>query len=112
MPHEFLDRPLQLRHGVGTVNEPVSTSSRDAQAFYNQGVAYLHSYVWLEASRSFHQALRLDPDIAMAYVGLSRVSTGLEDAPAALAAIQKAQALADAGHANDWEKRRIAIRAM
>jgi len=71
----------------------------------------LHSYVWLEAARSFHQSLRLDPNIAMAWIGLSRAYTGLEDAPAAAAALAKAQALA-ATHANEWERRRIAIRAL
>jgi len=60
----------------------------------------------------FIQALRLDPNIAMAYVGLSRVSTGLEDAPPALGAINRAKTLAAAGHASEWETKRIAIRAM
>ncbi len=108
---EVLERPLGLREGVGQVDEPVSTKSRQAQAFYNQGVAYLHSYVWLEAARSFNQALRLDPNIAMAWIGLSRVYTGLEDPAAAAGALNKAQSLAG-GHANEWEKRRIAIRAL
>ena len=32
--------------------------SPEAQRFYDQGLAYLHNYVWIEAARSFHQALR------------------------------------------------------
>jgi tetratricopeptide (TPR) repeat protein len=124
IPREILERPLGLRDGIGKVNEPVATKSREAQAFYNQGVAYLHSYVWLEAARSFNQALRLDPNIAMAWIGLSQVYTGLEDSPAAAAALHKAQALAadgesgggvrrdGSGRASEWEKRRIAIRAL
>jgi tetratricopeptide (TPR) repeat protein len=123
IPREVLERPLTLRVGIGKVNEPVSTKSQEAQAFYNQGVAYLHSYVWLEAARSFHQSLRLDPNIAMAWIGLSRAYTGLEDSGAAATALAKAQALAGesggrvrldgaATHANEWEKRRIAIRAL
>jgi len=75
IPIDVLQRPVEIRKGVGTVNEKVTTNSAQAQTFYNQGVAYLHSYVWLEAARSFHQALRLDPNIAMAYVD-SRASDG------------------------------------
>lgn len=68
-PREILERPIQLREGVGQAHEKVSTASAQAQAFYDQGIAFLHSYVWLDAARSFHQALRLDPRLAMAYVG-------------------------------------------
>src|ERR1700686_3424588 len=71
VPSEILERPVTLREGRGFVHERVSTTSTDAQAFYDQGLAYLHSYVWIEAARSFHQALRIDANLAMAYIGLS-----------------------------------------
>ena len=109
VPREILERPLPLRKGVGAINDKVTTSSTDAQAFYNQGVAYLHSYVWIEAARSFNHALRLDPKLAMAYVGLSRAYSGLEDPKAAREALGKAEALASG--ASERERRRIAIRA-
>lgn len=41
-------RPVPLRTGIGSAHDAVSTPSREAQAFYDQGLAYLHSYVWLE----------------------------------------------------------------
>ena len=82
--------------------------SPQAQAFYDQGLNYLESYVWIEAARSFHQALRLDAGLAMAYVGLSRVYSGLDDAEAAKKLLAKAKALA-AG-ASERERRRIEIR--
>ena len=109
VPREILERALPLRKGVGAVNEKVTTSSTEAQAFYNQGVAYLHSYVWIEAARSFNHALRIDPKLAMAYVGLSRAYSGLEDPKAAREALGKAEALS-AG-VSEREQRRIAIRA-
>lgn len=109
VPREVLEKPVTLKTNIGKVNEPVSTKSPEAQAFYNQGVAYLHSYVWVEAGRSFQQAMRLDPNLAMAWVGLSRVYSGLDDPAAAKAAIAKAQALS--AHTNAWEKTRIAVRA-
>jgi len=69
----------------------------------------LHSYVWIEAARSFNQALRLDPKVAMAYLGLSRTYSGLTDPKAALEALQKAQGLAPT--VQEWERHRIQLRA-
>ena len=71
VPRQILDRPVPIRPGVGNAHEDVTTSSKEAQAFYDQGLNYLHGYVWIEAARSFTQALRHDPDLAMAHVGLS-----------------------------------------
>src|SRR6266550_5931844 len=71
VPREILERPVTLREGIGTIHEAVTTSSKEAQAFYDQGLAYLHSYVWIEAARSFNEALRLDPKLAIAHAALS-----------------------------------------
>ena len=109
VPGAILERPLPIRKGTGTVHEDVTTSSKDAQAFYDQGLAYLHSYVWVEAARSFNQALRLDGKLAMAYLGLSRAYSGLDDPKAAREALERAQSLASG--ASTREQRRIAIRA-
>ena len=46
---DLAQRPVTLRTGIGSAHDPVSTSSKQAQAFYDQGLAYLHSYVWVEA---------------------------------------------------------------
>ena len=94
VPREILERPVALRTGMGTLHEKVTTSSQEAQAFYDQGLAYLHSYVWIEAIRSLHQALRLDPNLAMAFLGLTDAFIGLEDIPTARAAFERAKALA------------------
>jgi tetratricopeptide (TPR) repeat protein len=110
VPREILERPVPLREGVGKLRDPVTTVSPEAQAFYDQGVAYLHSYVWIEAARSFNQALRLDPAMAMAHLGLSRVYTGLDDPAAARAALAKARSLE--GSITPKEKRRLAARAL
>jgi tetratricopeptide (TPR) repeat protein len=90
IPREVLERPVPLRSGIGTIHEAVTTGVPEAQAFYDQGLAYLHSYVWVEAARSFHQALRLDPSVVMAYVGLSRALSGLEDFEGARRALEGA----------------------
>jgi tetratricopeptide (TPR) repeat protein len=108
VPREILEKPLGRRPGLGNAHEAVTTTSPDAQAFYDQGLNYLHGYVWIEAARSFHQALRVDPGLAMAYVGLSRVYSGLDDPAAAAKALGEAEARS--GKASDWERRRIALR--
>lgn len=93
VPREILDRPVTLRTGIGKVHEKVSTSSTEAQAFYDQGLAYLHSFVWIEAIRSFHQALRNDENLGMAYVGLADAYLGLQDPATARAAVNTAKTL-------------------
>jgi tetratricopeptide (TPR) repeat protein len=108
VPREILERPLQLRAGSGNSLDVVTTSSSDALAFYRQGLNYLHGYVWIEAARSFNQALRIDPNLALAYWGLSRTYSGLDDPEAALSAAKRAQELA--GSATPREQRRIALR--
>ena len=89
VPREILDRPVPLRAGIGTVHEKVSTPSAEAQAFYDQGLAYLHSFVWIEAIRSFHQSLRADPNLAMAYFGLADAYIGLNAPATARAACRR-----------------------
>jgi tetratricopeptide (TPR) repeat protein len=110
VPREILERPVPLRQGVGALHDPVTTSSPQAQAFYDQGLAYLHSFVWIEAARSFNQALRLDPKLAMAYVGLSDAYVGLADTASAHAAVEKAQSLADT--VTEMERRKIEIHSL
>ena len=101
-------RPLTMREGIGTAHDPAAGSSPKAQAFYDQGLAYLHSYVWIEAARSFNQALRLDADLALAHLGLTIAYTELNAAPPARAALQRAQALARTEH----DRRHVAARAL
>jgi tetratricopeptide (TPR) repeat protein len=108
VPREILQRPVALREGVGKINDPVSTSSPKAQAFYNQGLAYLHSYVWIEAARSCNQALRSDPKLVLAYLCLSRAYSGLEDQGAAQSALENAKSLA--GNLSERERLRVSLR--
>jgi hypothetical protein len=108
VPANILQRSLPLRTGVDNSHEKVTTTSAEAQAFYDQGLNYLESYVWIEAARSFHEALRHDPKLVMAYIGLSRTHSGLDDSVGAKRFLKKAKELA--GGASDWERRRIDIR--
>ena len=62
--------------GLGKVAFPITTSNPEAQEWFNQGVALIHVYFWNEAERTFRWVLKLDPDCAMAYWGLSMSTHG------------------------------------
>jgi tetratricopeptide (TPR) repeat protein len=109
VPSDLLERPVELRDGIGNSQEEVTTQSKEAQAFYNQGLNYLESYFWIESARSFYQALRHDPNLAMAYIGLSRVYSGLDNGATAKQFFEKAKAFS--GKISDRDRRIIEIRA-
>lgn len=68
--------PARLMEGMGETRMPVTTNSDDARKFFNQGVSQMHSFWFLESERSFLQAATLDPDMAMAYWGISVSAAG------------------------------------
>ena len=68
--------PAKLLPGMGDTNMPVTTSSEQARKFFNQGVSQMHSFWFMESERSFLQAATLDPDMAMAYWGISVSAAG------------------------------------
>jgi tetratricopeptide (TPR) repeat protein len=106
---DIVRRSPALREDIGRSHEAVTTSIPRAQAFYDQGLAYLHSYVWLEAARSFTEALRADSDLAMAHLGLSYALGELGLGDEARASSRAAQRLA--ATVSDRERLRIQIRA-
>jgi tetratricopeptide (TPR) repeat protein len=105
----MLERPTPLRAGAGVVTQKITAKTPAVQAFYDQGLAYLHSYVWIEAARSFHQALREDRDCAMAWMGLARAEQGLNRDEASRAAVAKAKSLE--AKVTESERRHIDLRA-
>jgi tetratricopeptide (TPR) repeat protein len=79
----------------------VQTTSKEAQGFYDQGLAFLHSYNWIDAARSFHTALKHDSKLAMAYVGLSVAYIELNRPADARKAIEAARAMSASLTAHD-----------
>jgi tetratricopeptide (TPR) repeat protein len=57
--------------GLGDINHPVTTKDPEAQKFFNQGLNYLYGFNHDEAIRSFKRAAAIDPQLAMAYWGMS-----------------------------------------
>lgn len=78
----FNEGPRQKAYligGTGDIDFPVTTSSEEAQAFFEQGVGQLHGYWYFEAERSFRQAAMLDPECAMAYWGMAQANVKNEE---------------------------------
>jgi Flp pilus assembly protein TadD len=58
---------------LGKHQFPVTTKSKEAQLFMNQGLNLSYAFNHAEAGRAFREAARLDPDAAMAYWGQALV---------------------------------------
>ena len=52
-------------------NFPVTTNSKEAQKFFNQGLFFTFAFNHAEAERAFREAARLDPSCAMAHWGIA-----------------------------------------
>src|SRR5215467_3236202 len=68
--------PAKLVEGMGKSDFPITTSSPEAQTFFNQGVSQLYAFWFGEAERSFMQAAAIDPSAAMAYWGIAMSAPG------------------------------------
>ncbi|MDR3624539.1 MAG: hypothetical protein P4L16_05315 [Chlamydiales bacterium] len=64
-------KPDTLIKGIGNLNHPVSTTSVEAQAFFNQGLTLVYAFNHESAYISFETAAKLDPKLAMAYWGMA-----------------------------------------
>jgi tetratricopeptide (TPR) repeat protein len=64
--------PSKLIPNLCLLKYRVTTASPECQAYFDQGLGYFYSYVWMEACRSLETACKYDPDCAMAWWALSR----------------------------------------
>lgn len=60
-----------LIEGLGNYSRRISTNSEMAQKFFDQGLRLVYGYYSPEATASFKEAIRLDPDGPMPYWGLA-----------------------------------------
>ncbi len=60
-----------LHRGFGTYHRAVTTSSPEAQRYFDQGIQLLYGFNHDEAIRSFQRAAELDPRCAMAWWGIA-----------------------------------------
>src|SRR5437763_13989283 len=68
--------PAKLLAGMGTVHLAITTANPEAQKFFDQGLAQMHSFWAREAERSFLQAAALDPAAPMPQWGVAMVAAG------------------------------------
>lgn len=113
-PHS---NPATLMAGYGDLHHPVTTGNAEAQKFFDQGLRLTYAFNHEEAGRSFEQAAKLDPKMAMAYWGIAEAVGPNYNDPAdpdrykqAHDAIQKASDLA--ANASPSEKAYIAAMAI
>ncbi|HUK32176.1 MAG TPA: hypothetical protein VLV89_13755 [Candidatus Acidoferrum sp.] len=105
--------PAQLFQGMGSLHHPITTTSAEAQKFFDQGLVLFYAFNFDEAARSFIQASQLDPSAPMPYWGIALVlgptyNTGIYNTAsrekAGVAAIQKAKKLAAANGVPEIER--------
>ena len=103
-PRSVYDRytePIQIfTVGLGTFSRPMSSTNKEAQAFFDQGFQMMYAFAKPEAVRSFRESWKRDPECAICYWGeawawgsyLNAPMTA-EESPHAYAAVQKALSL-------------------
>ena len=64
-------RGALLFEGLGNVHRPITTSSAEAQNYFDQGLALMWGFNHDEATRSFAKAAELDPNCAACFWGVS-----------------------------------------
>jgi tetratricopeptide (TPR) repeat protein len=63
-----------LFSGLGGYHRKISTNSKKAQKYFDQGLAFLFAFNHDEAIRSFREATKLDPKATMAWWGLANAN--------------------------------------
>jgi tetratricopeptide (TPR) repeat protein len=63
--------PVALREGLGNYHKPITTTSREAQAFFDQGLTLVYGFNHGGALRMFRRAADLDPAAPMPWWGIA-----------------------------------------
>lgn len=62
---------VPLYDNLGTLHHPITTSSNEAQRYFDQGLRFVYAFNHEEAILAFEESARLDPTAAMAYWGMA-----------------------------------------
>ncbi|RYD80600.1 MAG: hypothetical protein EOP84_11860, partial [Verrucomicrobiaceae bacterium] len=98
-PEADKDKPgAPLLEQLGQIHFPITTASKEAHRFFDQGLLLAYAFNHPEAVRSFKEAIRHDPECAMAYWGIAlalgpNINAPMSEqaAPEAWRALQKAR---------------------
>jgi tetratricopeptide (TPR) repeat protein len=110
LPKNF-NEPMKLfPKALGKFTRPISSTNPEAQAYFTQGFQLMYAFAKQDATRSFREAEKRDPDCAICYWGEawswgSYLNGPMQafEAPFAYEAAQKALKLAP-GHSTPIEK--------
>src|SRR5215467_6727998 len=98
---------------LGDHHHAVTTSSEEAQKYFDQGLRLIYGFNHDEAERAFREAARIDPNCAMAWWGVPyalgpnyNLPIDAERHAKAFQAVQKAQSVQS--HASEPERAYIA----
>ena len=93
---------LPLFDNLGSLHHPITTTSEEAQRYFDQGLRLVYAFNHEQAIRSFEAAAQHDPQAAMPYWGMAlalgpNINSAMEkkDERRALDMVQKARRLAD-----------------
>src|SRR5262249_2935668 len=102
------ERIAPLFDNLGSYHHPITTQSKEAQRYFDQGLTLAYAFNHQEAIRSFQEAARLDPECAMAFWGIAfcygaNINAPMMDdaVPKAYEALQNALKLAPKASANE-----------
>ncbi len=109
---EPYQEPIPYQPGaLGPYSFPISSDNAEVRQFFDQGMQLMYAFAKVDAVRSFRAAWERDPDCAICYWGEawawgSYLNGPMRppEAPHAYAAVQKALALAAAGHGSPRER--------
>ena len=95
--------PIEIfKTGLGSFSRPISSTNKEAQAFFDQGFQMMYAFAKPEAVRSFRESWKRDPNCAICYWGEAwawgsylNSPMNATEAPHAYAAAQKAVSLKD-----------------
>jgi len=109
LPESFSESIPLYSSALGDHTHLISSANTEAQAYFNQGFQLMYAFAKEDATRSFREAWKRDPDCAICYWGEawswgSYLNGPMRpfEAPHAYAAIEKA--MARIGHADAKEK--------
>ncbi|MEO1242576.1 MAG: tetratricopeptide repeat protein [Pseudomonadota bacterium] len=101
------DAPM-MRAGLGDIAYDITTAKPEAQAWFNQGVAFAYNFNHGEAVKAFQQAQAIDPECAMCFWGEAlalgpniNAPMGDDAVAPAWAALRQATALRDNASAKE-----------
>ena len=118
LPESF-NEPMPLyEKALGDFTRPISSSNKEAQAYFDQGFQMMYAFATRDATRSFREAQKRDPECAICFWAEAwswgsylNGPMSKDNAPHAYAAIQKALELA-LEHAEEHERALIEAMAV